>query len=1197
MPDPQDPKQVSSNDLRNAQFGGGFVNADTVNAGRIGGDIVNNYNYYNEQPNQKIEINWHQVSSSLLNEHLRLTTNPLTMGEGITYRTEQVYVPLGLVERKKQSRRREDVSPEKGSELYRETEITQTFQHQQFIEQVLKNRQSPRSQGRRIAIIGEPGAGKTTLLQQIAQWVSKEIEQSVVIWVSLADLRSRELESYLLEVWLQVVARKVGQAEASSPVKDDFVTQFNQGLVWLVLDGVDEMQVTDGNPLREIERQIRQGGLLQQARIVLSCRLNLWDAGSNALDFFDNYRTLDFSYPQQVEQFINNWFGSLPSAEIQTGQRLCAALRESGKARIRDLVKNPLRLTLLCFNWYLGEGKLPETKAGLYEQFVADFYEWKKGLLATTEEQRKRLNAALGELAREAIDKEATRFRLRQEFVCKYLGEPDDADSLFGLALRLGWLNKVEMDAENSRKAVYAFYHPTFEEYFAALAIDDWDFFLPREHKNRPVKDKHLYITKPYRIFEPQWKEVILLWLGRKDVEEDEKETFIKELVKFNDGCRKIYFYHAYYLATEGIAEFPKCSLFREITESTVKLVVDTSNVKKQLFEPIRKGAEITLAQQELVTPITNLVKIIRNSKLYESTQWSAVESLGQIGFGNQTAIDTLVELIEDENIDSETKYKAAESLGKIGTTNQTLIHYLENLTHAQNVDDDTKCFMAMTLGLLVPGNPNAIDALVELIRDESIYIATSYTVTCLGQIGSGNQTAIDALVDLISNPNVDDDTKDLVVNNLEKIGSDNQIAIDALAKLIRNQNVDNDKYYLVESLGKIGAGNQTAINALVYLIYEQNIDNDTKYYVVENLGKIATGNQSAVNALSELINSQNVDNQTKCQAVVSLGKIDLSSQLAVNRLVELINDPNVGNFIKSEALVTLATTDSGKKIAVNTLVELLHNSNLDNTIKYEAAITLVKIDLGNQCAIDILIEFICNKNEYVAHKIFALNILVHALKKEQMANIVTALKDSLLVLDENAALLDILNTIYRENLYSFFWHCTQNMSYPDFYNAWYQDKDKNEIIRVREVSQNQLNLHQHLQAEINNDSQLSQNIHLICINASKFIDPDNPASRIYTSIVKTGCPKCPDGTPKTILELQTYWDLLETDKQVVLLFYSGTTNTTGGVAFSNTFLNAISRFEGKICFISDPIPSYNTLQVFTPNQSVDEILEWLRCS
>ena len=320
----------------------------------------------------------------------------------------------------------------------------------------------------------------------------------MVIWVSLADLRGWELEAYLFEVWLQGVVRKVGQAEASNQIKNDFVAQFNQGLVWLLLDGVDEMQATVGNPLAEINRQLSTGTLLQQARIVLSCRLNFWDGGSNALDSFDNYRTLDFSYPQQVEQFIGNWFTSLSSAEIQTGQRLCAALAESGKERIRDLAKNPLRLTLLCFNWYLGEGKIPETKAGLYEQFVADFYEWKKGQFATTGEQRKRLNAALGELAREAIDKEETRFRLRQEFVCEYLGEPDDADSLFGLALRLGWLNKVGVDGENPRKAVYAFFHPTFQEYFAA-----------KDFCNRAD-----YATLAKHIGEPSWNEIFLLACG-----------------------------------------------------------------------------------------------------------------------------------------------------------------------------------------------------------------------------------------------------------------------------------------------------------------------------------------------------------------------------------------------------------------------------------------------------------------------------------------------------------------------------------------------------------------------------------------------------------------------------------------------------------------------------------------------------------
>ncbi len=146
------------------------------------------------------EIDWQQVSRSLLNEQIqRLTTNPLTHAEGIAYRIEQVYVPLGLVERKRQSRRQDDVLPEQGSLLYEETEITQKFGHEAFLEQVSRRVQSSRSGGRRIAIIEEPGAGKTTLLQQIVQWVAENTEGAIAILVSLADLQGQSLQIYLME--------------------------------------------------------------------------------------------------------------------------------------------------------------------------------------------------------------------------------------------------------------------------------------------------------------------------------------------------------------------------------------------------------------------------------------------------------------------------------------------------------------------------------------------------------------------------------------------------------------------------------------------------------------------------------------------------------------------------------------------------------------------------------------------------------------------------------------------------------------------------------------------------------------------------------------------------------------------------------------------------------------------------------------
>lgn len=144
----------------------------------------------------------------MLPERRQLTTNRLTSKEGVTLQVDDVYVPLGLIERKKLSKREGDVSPEQGSELYKETEITKTFEHDAFLEEVLKQKNTPKSKGKRIAIIGEPGAGKTTLLQHIADWVFREIPQSIVIWVSLAELQGRELKAYLFESWLTQVAEK-----------------------------------------------------------------------------------------------------------------------------------------------------------------------------------------------------------------------------------------------------------------------------------------------------------------------------------------------------------------------------------------------------------------------------------------------------------------------------------------------------------------------------------------------------------------------------------------------------------------------------------------------------------------------------------------------------------------------------------------------------------------------------------------------------------------------------------------------------------------------------------------------------------------------------------------------------------------------------------------------------------------------------
>jgi predicted NACHT family NTPase len=332
-------------------------------------------------------------------------------------------------------------------------------------------------------------------------------------------------------------------------------------------------------------------------------------------------------------------------------QQLREALAASGKDRIRDLVKNPLRCSLLCGIWQSLDGNLPDTKAKLYQRFVTTFYQWKKPRQNWIQQQE--LNAALGKLALSGMLNETDRFQLRESVGYRVMGA-----SQFELACRLGWLNLVARDAETAEE-IYAFYHPTFQEYFVALAVEDWHFFLNHIPENPQHPDAR------YRIFEKQWKEVILLWLGREEVGKEEKEAFIEALVEFDDGCGEFYKYRAYFLAAAGIVEFTACSRADEIVSQIIKWGFAYFNEEKQkgrtFLEPIAEGSREILKETARERAISTLVELINTSE-NGYTWWHAAKSLGIIGQKNPVAIADLVEFIgtcQDELI----RMQAAKSL------------------------------------------------------------------------------------------------------------------------------------------------------------------------------------------------------------------------------------------------------------------------------------------------------------------------------------------------------------------------------------------------------------------------------------------------------------------------------------------------------------------------------------------------------
>ena len=604
------------------------------------------------------------------------------------------------------------------------------------------------------------------------------------------------------------------------------------------------------------------------------------------------------------------------------------------------------------------------------------------------------------------------------------------------------------------------------------------------------------------------------------------------------------YEYQAYFLAGVAINEFKTCSLADQIIEQIIKWGFDCFNLEKQewrtFLKPIAEDVRKVLPRTLRGKVINSLIQVLETTD-NDDARSEVAYNLGKIAVGNDLTIRALIRVLETTDNDH-TRWKVADSLGKIDPGNEFAIKELIRILETTEITtyDFTCRNSAYSLGEIAVSNELAIKELIRILETTDNDNTRTLIANSLGTIDPGNELAVQALIAILEITD-NDDTRSDVARSLEKIAVGNELAIQALIAILESTDNDNTRSDVARSLGTIDPGNEFGIQILISIL--KTTDNLGYGRITYNLEKIAVGNELAIKELISILETTN--NDFTCDDVTYiLEKIAVGNKLAIQALIGILETTD-NDHIRRCCARNLGTIDPGNELAIQVLIRILETTD-NNYTTYEVANTLNEIITTNQ------------------HRKILVNKLQPYLNNETYKN--------------NFPL-------YRES-YETLWNIAQNLTYPEFYQAWHNNPSPLNLAQLPQL----------LQAQIANHN-LTETHQIYLIDGSKFIDQDNPSLDIYEQLLDQQCQPRPNGEPENLSQLKSYWGQIRrnSDKQTILIFYENPTLPTPQ-GFSPKFINILSKFEGAIALIDDNIQS-NHIKTFTsqdPNL-LQNIIDWVK--
>jgi len=633
--------------------------------------------------------------------------------------------------------------------------------------------------------------------------------------------------------------------------------------------------------------------------------------------------------------------------------------------------------------------------------------------------------------------------------------------------------------------------------------VNDWDYFLPRNHVNFPVAGKE------YRIFEPQWKQVILLWLGRDDIAYEEKERFIQKLTDFRDGCRGAFYTdRSYFMAALAIREFKNYLQSNKIVNQIVKWGFGYFDKNRQTWQTflysLEQDAIKALIQTDRTLATIELLSLMSQPQLPERRKQTIQLTLEQLGYYDKKVNCAASKVIENN------------------LSNDIIVPHWKDL-------------------------PSNVLELADFI-----------------------------------NAHMDDPIVRIAILKLESISSNNFQTILILLKITKNSTNRGNRWVAVSILIDIVEGNESAslILANLLMLLEKNQQLNLEYMNSENTRYCLT-QEAATEMMRILLNTE--DEQIRVLSAMSLSNIGKGNNEVIAELIE--NTKNLTNDKQGEfIIIILGYIGQGNSQVIQALSEIIEFT-LDKYIRWRSAESLGKINPGNIQSTTTLLEFLSITEDEVIQRNTPMILEKLSITDRQRATIVNGLSPD----SHNFKINQNCLHLWLKN-YTFLWNIAHELPYPDFYRAWhgFTETQTSPLVSTQ-------NLPQLLQTKLT-ATNLDRTFQILCIDTSKFIDPNNPAPDIYEQFLDQNCPERPNGEPETLSQLKSYWNQLRrhSHKHPILIFYEDPTSPAAR-GFSPTFLDALTRFEGTICLITDtPHPP---LQTFSPHDPdlLQTVVNWLK--